>query len=235
MVFVNCMDIAECKNELYEKAIHIVSEERRKKSECYRYVDDSKRCICAGLLLQYGLYHKVGQLSEIEITYNEFGKPFIKNRKEFKYNITHSGKWVAIVYGTTEVGIDVEKIQEGREELVDFCFSEEERFTIYNHIEKEERIKQFTKLWTMKESYIKFLGTGLSTGLKSFSVDATEGLITSNDGELKKDLRIRSYQFATDYYLSVCSTEDEICILNVSLKEVVNLLECMHGCRSCLQ
>ena len=141
---------------------------------------------------------------------------------------------MAIVYGTTEVGIDVEKIQEGREELVDFCFSEEERFTI-NNIEKEERLKQFTKLWTMKESYIKFLGTGLSTGLKSFSVDATEGLITSNDGKLKKDLRIRSYQFATDYYLSVCSTEDEICIHNVSLKEVVNLLECMHGCRSCLQ
>ncbi|MTK10108.1 MAG: 4'-phosphopantetheinyl transferase superfamily protein [Hungatella sp.] len=235
MVFVNCMDITECSNELYEKASHIVSEERRKKSERYHYIDDTKRCICAGLLLQYGLYHKVGQLGEIEITYNEFGKPFIKNRKEFKYNITHSGKWVAIAYGGTEVGIDVEKFQEGREELMDFCFSEEERFTIYNYIEKEEQLKQFTKLWTMKESYIKYLGTGLSTGLKSFSVDATKGLITCNDGELKKDLRIRSYQFATGYYLSVCSTEDEICIHNVSLKEVVNLLECMHGCRSCLQ
>lgn len=228
MVIVNCMNITECKNELYEKACHIASEERRKKSERFYFIDDSKRCICAGLLLQYGFYQKFGQLDKFEITYNEFGKPFIKNRKEFKYNITHSGKWVAIAYGTTEVGIDLEKIQDGREELVGYCFSEEERCTIYNFMQKEEQLKQFTKLWTMKESYIKFLGTGLSTSLKSFSVNASKGVITCSNGELKKDLRIRSHQFDTDYYLSVCSREDEFYIQNITLKEVVNLVKCIH-------
>ena len=223
MLVVNCMDITICNNELYEEVRHLVSEERRGKAERYHNLDDSKRCICADLLLQYGLYQKTGQVGDIDITYNEFGKPFIKNMKDFKYNITHSGKWVAIVYGNTEVGIDVERIQEGREEIADFCFSEEEKLFIYK-VDKDEQIKQFTKLWTMKESYIKFLGTGLSTSLDSFSINALEGVVTSNDGEVEKNIRVRSYQFDTNYYLSICSTEEEVCIQNIKLEEIVKLL-----------
>lgn len=224
MLVVNCMDITECSNELYEEVRHIVSEERRVKAERYHNLDDSKRCICADLLLRYGLYQKIGQVGDIDITFNEFGKPFIKNIIDFKYNITHSGKWVAIVYGNTDAGIDVERIQQGREEIADFCFSEEEKLFIYNKADKDEQIKQFTKLWTMKESYIKFLGTGFSTNLDSFSINSLEGVITSNDGEVKKDIRVRSFQFDTDYYLSICSMEDEFCIQSIKLEEIIKLL-----------
>lgn len=224
MLVVNCMDITECRNELYQEVRHIVSEERRVRAERYHNLDDSKRCICADLLLRYGLYQKIGQVGDIDITFNEFGKPFIKNMIDFKYNITHSGKWVAIVYGNTDAGIDVERIQIGREEIADFCYSEQEKLFIYNKAGKDEQIKQFTKLWTMKESYIKFLGTGFSTNLDSFSINALEGVVTSNDGEVKKDIKVRSIQFDTDYYLSICSMEDEFCIQIIKLEEIIELL-----------
>jgi len=224
MLVVNCMDITEFGDELYEEVRHIVSEERRIKAERYHNLDDSKRCICADLLLRYGLYQKTGKVGDINITFNEFGKPFIKNMIDFKYNITHSGKWVAIVYGNTDAGIDVERIQKGREEIADFCFSEEEKLFIYNKADKYEQVKQFTKLWTMKESYIKFLGTGFSTNLDSFSINALEGVITNRDGEVKKDIKVRSFQFDTDYYLSICSMEAEFCLQSIKLEEITKLL-----------
>lgn len=81
MVIVNCMDITECKNELYEKARHISSEERRKKPERYRFIDDSKRAFV--LVYCFNMYF-IRKMAN-----NKFVKIFIKNREEFKYNITH--------------------------------------------------------------------------------------------------------------------------------------------------
>lgn len=39
---------------------------------------------------------------EMDIGYNEFGKPFMNHMNGFSYNLSHSGKWVAIAYGSSE-------------------------------------------------------------------------------------------------------------------------------------
>lgn len=68
------------------------------------------------LLVQYILFKSV---VDLDIGYNKCGKPFIKHKRGFKYNLSHLGKWVVIAYGINEIGIDREKIQAEREYFAD--------------------------------------------------------------------------------------------------------------------
>lgn len=219
MLVINYLDITDINNDSYQLFRKAVSEERRRRADCFHFIDDAKRCICAELLLQYSLFLIVGHLVEIDVIYNEYGKPFLNNIKKFSYNLSHSGKWVAIAYASSEVGIDIEKIQIVKEDIVDNFFTEEEKKFV-RMVTEEERTKRFTQIWTLKESYIKYLGTGLSRRLNSFSVDALHGLVTNQYGEIQKGLRIKSYLFMNDYYLSVCSMENEIITKEIGLKDL---------------
>lgn len=223
MLVINCINITDIINENYQLLRNAVSEERRIRADCFHFINDSKRSVCAELLLQYSLFQAVGKLVKMPIFYNEFGKPFINHMYGFSYNLSHSGKWVVIAYGSTEVGIDIEEIQTGKEDIADKFFTEEEKSFIYT-VTGSERTKRFTQIWTIKESYIKYLGTGLSTRLDSFSVNVLDGVVTSQNGKIQKELRLKSYLFDTDYYLSVCSMEEEVIINEIKLEDLIQLI-----------
>lgn len=223
MPVINYIAIADVNNDNYHLFRNAVSEERRMRADRFHFIDDAKRSICAELLLQYSLFQIAGQLVEPDIIYNEYGKPFMNNRKAFSYNLSHSGNWVAIAYGNSEVGIDIEKIQIVIEDIVNNFFTEEEKRFIHM-VAGEERKKRFIQIWTLKESYIKYLGTGLSSRLNSFSVNALHGVVTNQNGEIQKGLRLKSYLFNTDYYLSVCSMEKEITIQEIRLEDLMQFV-----------
>jgi 4'-phosphopantetheinyl transferase len=161
---------------------------------------------------------------DLDILYNKFGKPYLNLMDGFSYNLSHSGDWVVIAYGSSEVGVDIEKMQEGKEELADKLFTQEEKSFIYS-VEGKERSKRFTLIWTLKESYIKYLGTGLSTSLNSFSVNAIEGVVTKQNGVCQRELRLKSYLFDIDYYLSICSVEEEVIIREIKLWELIKFID----------
>lgn len=220
---INCTNITEINNDNYQLLRNAVSKERRIRADRFQFINDSKRSVCAELLLQYNLFQVVGRLVEMNVVYNEFGKPFMNHMDEFSYNLSHSGKWVVIAYGSSEVGIDIEEIQSGKEDIADKFFTEEEKSFIHAATGRE-RTKRFTQIWTLKESYIKYLGTGLSTRLNSFSVNALDGVVTNQNGETQKRLRLKSYLFDTDYYLSVCSTEEVITINEIKLDGLLQFI-----------
>lgn len=223
MLIVNYINITNIDNDTYQLFRNAVSEERRMKADHFHFIEDSKRSVCAELLLQYSLFQAVGGLADMDIVYNEYGKPFINDMNGFSYNITHSGKWVAIAYGSTEVGIDIEKIQEGKENIAHRFFADEEKNYIQTAAE-EEQAERFIQIWTLKESYIKYLGTGLSTSLYSFSVNAAEGAVTNQNGELQEEIRLKCVTFDTDYYLSVCSREEEVTFQEIRPDELIQFV-----------
>lgn len=222
MLTINCINITDINDENFQLLRCAVSEERRIKADRFHFIDDSKRCICAELLLQYSLLQSVGRFVELDINYNEFGKPFMNNMKGFFYNLSHSGKWVAIAYGRTEVGIDIEKIQIGKEDIANKFFSKDEKCFIFERGKEQE--KRFTQIWTLKESYIKYLGTGLSTSLDSFSVNTVNGNVTNYNGEIQKHIKLKSYPFDTDYYLSVCSADEEVIIHIIMMEDLIQFI-----------
>lgn len=69
----------------------------------------------------------------------------------------------------------------------------------------EMQLQYFYDLWTLKESYIKFLGKGLTIPLDSFSIVKDKGKI-----ELKRPLSghqtsFNQYDLDNNYKLSLCA------------------------------
>lgn len=103
--------------------------------------------------------------------------------------------------------------------IIDCILKKEEKEYIYSASE-EERNKRFIQIWGIKESYIKYLGTGLSTAVDSFLVNISTKSIVDNNRVLSNNIYVKSFLFETDYYLSVCSEEDEVKLKEVKLEDI---------------
>lgn len=108
----------------------------------------------------------------------QFGKPFIANPgyEHLHFNLSHTDGLAACAIGTTShLGIDVERYDRVRDpvSVSTHFFTKREQKYILCDDELVQR-KRFTTLWTVKESYIKLKGGGLSIPLDSFSVEVKE-------------------------------------------------------------
>jgi len=90
--------------------------------------------------------------NDLLLQHKESGKPFILEAKHI--SISHSNNYIAIAFGDTEVGIDIEKPQEKMLRLISRILSvrENQRFL------KNQSIKLACKLWGTKESVLKYIG-----------------------------------------------------------------------------
>ncbi len=196
----------------------IISDEQKKKVNRFIYDNDKRRCLM-GLALTGFVYSELP--GRLKIKVNDYGKPYIEN-SDICYNISHSGRYVIIAYGNSNVGADIEKIGKCHNEIASFCFSEEE-YAMLNQYEDDKKI-YFYKLWTLKESYIKYDGRGLYLPMKSFSVCSKE-----NQFYVKNQIvKFKQFKVEKKYMISVCSKEkitDKLNFISISdiclrLKEI---------------
>ncbi len=144
--------------------------------------------ISAGVLENILSRYLPDRKNNINISYNEYGKPFIDNmdgETNITFNLSHSGD--LILYAITDnrnVGIDVQEIREinSIDDIVESNFSEKE-IAVFNSLPAELKLKAFYTCWTRKEAYIKAHGKGLSYPLNKFTVS----IIPEEDAELLSD------------------------------------------------
>ncbi len=151
----------------FNRSLTLVSAERVNKINRCKKKDDKIRSLAAGLLLEKAL-DDVG-VGEREIRTDDNGKPYLANGAVF-FNLSHSGDRVMCAVSDMEVGCDVQKIGEANPKIADRFFDPSERLLINAIADENEKTNMFYRLWTLKESYAKVLGTGLKTPLNSFSV-----------------------------------------------------------------
>ena len=121
-----------------------------------------KKSLGAGIIIRTIL--KENGLSENNIKYTENEKPIADN---CYFNISHAGDYVVGVSFDREVGCDIEKIVDAPLEIADrFFYSGEAEYIAAS----EDKNRAFFKLWTLKESYMKMTGRGMSIPLDSFEV-----------------------------------------------------------------
>lgn len=96
--------------------------------------------------------------SATKINYHESGKPFLKGNQNLEISISHSDGWgAALVSDSKCVAIDIEKIKPRNISMIEYVLSKKEQGLIKTKITDEI----LTVFWTMKESVMKALETGL--------------------------------------------------------------------------
>lgn len=142
--------------------------------------------------------------SELEFSLGENGKPYLKSLPDFHFNISHSSKKVAIAISDSPIGIDIEKLRKPNFKIATRFFAENEIDYI------GENPHRFFEIWTKKEAYLKFKGTGIKFPINSF--DVTEN-----------DFCPPLFCFEKNgYIISVCSDFKKECfdIKNITEKEL---------------
>ena len=189
--------------------LHFVSFERRVRILKYKNEIDKKRSLIAELLIRKAAYEELDiPIEKVKISYNPYGKPFIDNVRYFKFNITHSGNYVAIAVSRYGVGIDIEKIENIDMGVAKRFFMKSEYQYIKSLSSETEKINAFYMLWTLKESYIKAIGKGLKIPLNSFGFNIDKDIHLVGQ-QIKKKYCFSSTKLH-GYSFSVCSKELEL-------------------------
>lgn len=188
----------------YQFILSCLTPEKKIQIQQLKRLEDKLRSLKAEWLIRT-LAGNILHLSPNELILKPtiYGKPYIENAKGLYFNLSHSEKWIACALSSDEVGIDIEKISQIDFSTITNFFSTEE-IKALNSISKSNKIAYFYDLWTLKESFLKTIGKGLSLPLDSFSITFNNVSI-----ELKSNLNysvfFKQYQIDPDYKLSVCS------------------------------
>ena len=158
-------------------------EERRKKVMLFRFDRDRRLCLGAGLLLAHAL-RQAGAM-DLSLRCLSDGKPVLVNEPKIHFNLSHSGFLAVCAVADQAVGVDVEEKQHADIGVMDMCFQPIEQEWIDR---AEDQAREFTRLWTRKESYLKLRGTGLTCPPSSFCVlpgiDSQNGIVYSEIDEM---------------------------------------------------
>lgn len=166
IVFIELNDNAI--DKLFFKLLfHVSKENRQRILKCNNDIDKK-----LGLYAEFFVRHQIRKeliISNQEIVFskNEYGKPYLTDYPRFQFNIAHTHNAIVIAFSKNEIGIDIEKIKVPEFKIAKRFFTYSENNYILSHKNPEYA---FYEIWTKKEAYIKCLGTGLSTPLKSFDV-----------------------------------------------------------------
>ncbi len=152
------MDVGSFDEALYLKLLAYLPRMRRDKAEAYLCAEDRYLSAGAGYLLERALTAYGIKDGDREVVYGGCGKPRLKSGKLF-FNLSHSGSVAVCALSESEVGVDVQKIQPRTRELMRKVATEAEYAQILNADDADE---WFCRLWTAKESVMKFYGKGLS-------------------------------------------------------------------------
>lgn len=199
MLKIYAVNIEQAKEQVaLEELYDQVPWERAQKAKRYKRTDDQWRCLAGGLLIRHMLKEEAADQNINEIQCDAMGKPYLPLAKSLDFNISHSGQWAAGVVSNHKVGIDVEQIGNGLEDIAKrFYTQQEQKFC-------EGSKEDFYKIWTLKESFLKAKGTGMSTAFTSFSVITDGRMQLTEDGLVDPSYMLFSRKFGGDYYLSVC-------------------------------
>lgn len=202
------------KGALYQKHLRMLPLKRQEQIGRYRCREDCWRGVGAGILLEYGLNRcgctlrdECQEFELVHVAQGRYGKPYIPEREQLCYNLSHAGTYVAAVFADCDAGIDIERIRSAKLSVAKRFFTEEEyqylmSFSGGQELESDVKVRQqdlaFTRMWTRKESYIKAVGEGMHLPLADFSVLGDQ--ITGKDV-----YHLRTWEMPEGYAMSVCA------------------------------
>ena len=152
------IQIKDCSWDAVQAMHSMVSEQRREQALQFKHAFGQYACLKSYLILQDLLREHYGIEGDLVFSYNEHGKPMLKEVSNIHFSISHCKEAIAVAVADRPVGIDVETLRMPSEALAEKVMDKGEklRFDISDTPEDF-----FTALWTAKEAVMKCRGTGI--------------------------------------------------------------------------
>lgn len=193
-------------SEFEEEINKIISKNRLAYANRYRVQNQKFQCKIAYVLLRIGLYREYGIVELPQLGLNKYGKPLLINQENIFFNLAHCIKGVVCGISQKEIGVDIQEIVKYDESIGKRFMSNEEM----QKVDKFDRDRYFTKIWTQKESYGKYTSQGICYDMNSITLGGKERI---------EEILIRSYG-AEEYYISVV-TQERLPLVYVDIEDIV--------------
>ena len=227
----------------WDEYLALLPEWRRESCHRMKFEKGQLQQLAAGLLLRYALKDAAGiDLMTAEVTENEYGKPMLRGmvreetgeegengtegkgaimgvaettggprNRNIYFNLSHSDDYITVAVADTPVGIDVETKTDPDLKIMNRFYSEEEQDAV--RAAKDPQ-KEFRRLWTRKEAYVKCVGTGIHGEVAEIpSLPEVSGeyrfLTLKEEEEYALSIVIRTDELLTKENVEVCYVKDQ--------------------------
>ncbi|XBI08416.1 hypothetical protein VPH35_136152 [Triticum aestivum] len=159
------------------------------------------------------------------------------------FNISHTTSLIACGMAMDDIGIDIE---EKKRKTTKSILSLARRFFTPSEVDYLAEIsdlyaqeKEFFKLWTLKEAYVKALGLGLSgASLSEFTINlaTSKGVRVSKAskvckhsnpgcGHLSENWLFALAKLNSSHYMAVCMEDDSRCLVGLKVWKTIPFVE----------
>lgn len=172
--------------------------------------------LTADRLLRYALYTQFGiRPKPDDWAVAPLGKPYLRDFPEVFFSLSHSHGMALAAVHNLEVGADIERIRPVDVAVARRIMSQTE----YEYFEKSrDKLEAFFNVWTLKESYLKFTGQGISVPLKEITVLPSENGITTNT----QDCAFRLFDSLPSFKAAVCHKGGGVDFAEVDLQTLLS-------------
>ena len=174
--------------------------------------------ILARLLLAYALKSEYGlPFEKLGLCRTEHGKPYSSFCPQIRFNLSHCSIACAAAVGECETGIDIEQKFPYRANLARKICHPDER-TALQGMSEEKKEEQLPFLWSLKESFVKWQGTGLSYGMDRINLAGHMPFDVKEEGMYRIPYGDLYFLLCSEpaYTLAVCSEHTEMEIRRIS-------------------
>ncbi len=207
------VNVEDIDDKQIDKLCLLINSDKSYKIKKFTNKKDKIRSVIGEILIRTVIEEELcyGESKDIKFEKNKYGKPYIKEYPQFNFNISHSEDIVVGAIDNQPIGIDIEKVKTINYEGIAREFFAEGEFNYIIKDSLDNKLERFYKIWTLKESYIKCCGQGLSLPLKSFSIniDDCDNIKMSINNE-NKEYKFKNFNIGLNYKLAVCSSNKDI-------------------------
>lgn len=210
MIYTYYIDVTQFENEsLFQEKLNLLSPYRQQKIALLKHEKDKNRSLGAGIALDHALETYGLRERGIEYEFGEYGKPALKYHPNIHFSLSHSGDYAICSIGDKPMGNDIELIKPGRLKVANRFFAKEELKWMYAVRDEEEVTRRMFRIWTMKESFLKATGKGISLPLEDFTVvmDEEQNRIRVKHTFNAKYYHMKEYYDIPGYRVAVCCEE----------------------------
>lgn len=175
-----------------------ISLERRQRINAMKSETDKQRCLAAGLLLDTVFKKR----AKTEIQRDAHGKPMLPGGPCF--NISHAGDYAVLAVSDQPIGVDIERWRRADTAALAKRFYHPEEQAVL--AAADDPVERFFTIWSLKESYVKALGTGFSLSPSSFAILPGEAAGAELLGE--PNYHFKRYFDFPGYALAICALDD---------------------------